>query len=86
MTQSTSVQQVEPAGQRAAAKLQVFLDGLTPDEHQALERGLRRLVAPADASMTDTAGYMSPGMWTLMLAQLPRQLLGGPPLNLLREP
>ncbi|MGH2588826.1 MAG: hypothetical protein ACRDJE_28210 [Dehalococcoidia bacterium] len=68
MTQITPTQQVETAGENAAAKLQVFLDGLTPDEQQAIERGLRRLVALVDASAGEAAGHAIPTALIVRLA------------------
>jgi hypothetical protein len=86
MTQITPTQQSETAGRSAAAKLQAFLDGLTPDEQQAIELGLRRLVVQADESTGDAAGYALPGLSSAFWwAQFPIYI-AGEPVRLRREP
>ncbi|MGH2584379.1 MAG: hypothetical protein ACRDJE_05640 [Dehalococcoidia bacterium] len=74
MTLNTSTQQPETAGRSAAAKLQAYLDGLTPDEQQAIERGLRRLVTQADERAEDAAGYAAGAFPTGALVTLAAHL------------
>jgi hypothetical protein len=50
-------QRQETAGWSAATKLQAFLESLTPDEQQAIELGLRRLVVLAEEATGDAGGY-----------------------------
>jgi hypothetical protein len=58
MTQSTTEQQrLEAVARSVAAKFQAFHDGLTPDEHTALNLALQQIGTPADEPADDVAGY-----------------------------
>jgi hypothetical protein len=67
-------QRQETAGWSAATKLQAFLESLTPDEQQAIELGLRRLVVLAEESTGDAAGYVSPTVSMGLIARLAAEL------------
>jgi hypothetical protein len=66
LTQITEEQrQMEAAAERVAAKLKAFHDGLTPDEHMALDLALRQIGTPADEQAEDVAGYTMVGVGPL---------------------
>ena len=60
MTERTPDQeQMAAAAGSVAAKVQAFLEGLTPDERLVFATALQPTVPEADEAAGDTAGYMT---------------------------